>query len=256
MDCGPAEAEALIHQPAVEPPENQDRLSFSINPRFALACGPDMLTRAKELAGASRWVQTHLAEQTAECDEVRRMWPEAKHYTDVYDAFGLLGPRTLLAHGVHLSDDEWRVIAERGSVIVHCPAANTFLQSGLFDLDAAKKHGIRTALGSDVAAGPDVAMPRVARAMIEVAKMRVMTGATNAPPPTPAEAWRMITRGNAEALGWDDAGTLEVGAAADLLVLRPPFEPDEHFIGRLLHTWEDGYIADRILLGEIVSPEA
>jgi cytosine/adenosine deaminase-related metal-dependent hydrolase len=98
-------------------------------------------------------------------------------------------------------------------------------------------------------------MPRVARAMIEVAKMRAMTVAPNAHIPTPAESWTTITRGNAEALGWNDAGRLEVGAAADLLILQPPFNWDEHFIGRLIYTWHDDVIALRIVNGSLETPK-
>ena len=112
--------------------------------------------------------------------------------------------------------------------------------------------GIVAALAHSVAAGPDFAMPPVGRAMIETAKTRAMTGHGDAFVPEPADVWDLITRGNAEALGWPDAGRLEVGAAADLLVLKPPFEMDEHLIGRLIYTWRDEYITHRVLDGELV----
>ena len=59
-----------------------------------------------------------------------------------------------------------------------------------------------------------------------------------------------------EADGWyvqgvfDDMGLIEVGASADLLVLRVPFEIDEHLIGRLIHTWQDDYITERVVRGK------
>ena len=166
----------------------------------------------------------------------------------MYDQHGLLTERTLLAHCVHMTDAQWRLIADHRSVVVHCPTANTFLAAGLFDLEAIRTHDVRLALGSDVAAGPDLAMPRVGRAMIEVAKVRAMTGAS-VHVPTPADSWELITRGNAEALGFTDGGRLAVDAAADLLVLEPPFEVDEHLIGRLVYTWQDEYIVARVVNG-------
>lgn len=199
-------------------------------------------------------IQTHLAETTTECDRVRDLFPEDPHYTGVYDRCGLLTPRTLLAHCVHLSPSEWEVIRERQSVVVHCPTANTFLRSGLFDLDTAREHGVRLALGSDVAAGPDIAMPRVARAMIEVAKLRALTINPRVHVPTPIEGWHLITRGNAEACGWSDSGKLERGAAADLLVLSGPFERDEHLIGRLIYGWDESWITARIVAGVRLEP--
>jgi guanine deaminase len=234
------------------------RVVSSVNPRFAVSCSDDALrhaaSRAATIEGGAI-IHTHLAETRDECDRVRQLFPEHEHYTGVYHHFDLLTPRTLLAHGVHLSSSEWELIVQRQSVVVHCPAANMFLKSGVFDLNAAREHGVRLALGSDVAAGPDIAMPRVARAMIEVAKMRAMTVAPNAHIPTPAESWTTITRGNAEALGWNDAGRLEVGAAADLLILQPPFDWDEHFIGRLIYTWHDDVIALRIVNGSLETPK-
>src|SRR5690606_8965547 len=148
--------------------------SPSLNPRFAIACSEELLAECGWRAAErpDLFVQTHLAEAVAELARVRELFPGAPHYTGVSERVGLLGQRTLLAHGVHLPGPEWTLLAERRSVVVHCPTANTFLGSGHFDLTTARERGVRVALGSDVAGGPDHAMPRVARAMIEVAKSR------------------------------------------------------------------------------------
>ncbi len=230
------------------------RTALSVNPRFALACSDEMLALAAARAGPGVFIQTHLAETRRECEAVAGLFPDDPHYAGVYDRHGLLTDRTLLAHCLHLDDDQWRLIAERRSVVVHCPTANTFLRSGLFDLDAARTHGVRLALGSDIAAGPDVAMPRVARAMIETAKARAMAspGGAVAHIPTPAEAWTLITRGNADALGFTDMGRIEPGASADLLVLRPGLPFDDHLVGRLIYTWRDEYIERVVLNGRLM----
>ncbi|TVQ56948.1 MAG: hypothetical protein EA377_01515 [Phycisphaerales bacterium] len=233
-----------------------DRASMSVNPRFAVSCSGDLLKTVAPMSAGLFMIQTHLAESKRECEVVLELFKECESYTDVYERFGMLTQRTLLAHAVHLSEAEWRLIAERDSVVVHCPGANTFLEAGAFDLHAAREHGVRLALGSDVAAGPDLAMPRVARSMIEVAKLRRILTGQSTPVPSPAEAWKMITRGNAEALGWQDAGLIEPGARADLLVLQPPFEIDEHLIGRLIYTWRDAMIAARIVDGRLIDVPA
>lgn len=241
------------------------RRRVSANPRFAVSCTPELMAevawavRARDQReGASPTVvQTHLSESLAECALIRELFPEEPHYTAVYDRAGLLGPQTLLAHAIHLSDEERALIAERDAVIVHCPTANTFLQAGLFDLDAALAAGIRVGLGSDIAGGPDAAMPRVARGMIEVAKVRRLTAGDpkGVRIPTPAEMWRTITKTNAELLGWHDAGELRVGAMADVLVLRTPETwHDRHLIGRLLYNWSSSLIEHRIADGAVVDP--
>lgn len=239
------------------PPSAAPRINVSINPRFAPACSEELLAEIgwtlQEQPG--EFVQTHLAENIDECELVASLFPDAPHYTGVYDRVGLLSTRTLLAHCIHLSHDEWGLIAARGAVVVHCPTANVFLESGLFNLDAAREHGVRLALGSDVAAGPDVAMPRVARAMIETAKLRKLTNAPDARVPSPADAWRLITEGNADALGWSDSGRIATGAWADLLVLRPrPTWLDEHLVGRLIYNWSPDLITHRIVAGHVIDP--
>ncbi len=246
-----APASLLGHETVPLTNSERRRVQLSVNPRFAICCSDELLSLATKRASGDTIIQTHLAESKMECEKVAALFPDDPHYTGVYNRHGLLGERTLLAHCLHLSEEEWSIIVQRKSVVVHCPTANMFLRSGLFDLDAARKHGVRLALGSDVAAGPDFAMPRVGRAMIETAKARAMAGDGGAYVPEPADVWNLITRGNAEALGWSDAGRLEVGAAADLLVLRLPFEVDEHLIGRLIYTWCDEYITHRMLDGEL-----
>lgn len=239
------------------PAPETERIRISINPRFAPSCSDELLAECGWFAQDHRdaFIQTHLAESREECALVRERFPADQSYTHVYDRFGLLTPRTLLAHAVHLSDSEWDLIGARQSVVVHCPTANLFLQSGLFNLDAARDRGVRLALGSDVAGGPDVAMPRVARAMIETAKIRRMTMAPHAHVPSPAEAWRSITEGNAASLGWTDGGRLARDAAADLLVLRVPESwYDEHLIGRLLYNWSSSLIDRRIVEGAVADP--
>ncbi|MCI0363127.1 MAG: amidohydrolase family protein [Phycisphaerales bacterium] len=231
----------------------RSRVNSSINPRFALTCSDELLALAKSRAAPGTYIQTHLAESELEVQRVRVLFPNDPHYAGIYDRHGLLTPHTLLAHSVHLNDAEWQLIAERKSVVVHCPTANIFLRSGVFDLDKARRFGVRLAVGSDIAAGPDLSMPAVARSMIETAKFRTMTIDGAAYIPSPAEVWNLITRGNAEALGWHDAGRIEIGAAADLLVLNPPFQTDDHLVEQLLYTWRDDYIVARIAAGRFVN---
>ena len=247
--------ESLLHQRVARLARSErGRIALSVNPRFTIACSDELLEQAAARVTEGVFVQTHLAESHAECALAAKLFPQDPHATAVFDRHRLLTERTLLAHCVHLSDDEWRLIARRRAVVVHCPTANTFLRCGLFDLDAARSHGVRVALGSDVAAGPDLSMVRTARAMIEVAKLRAMGERPSAHVPRPAEVWDLITRDNADALGWSDSGRLEVGARADLLVLKTPLEVDDHLIGRLIYTWRDEYIDRVVLDGRLVDP--
>jgi len=118
---------------------------------------------------------------------------------------------------------------------------------------------VRVLLGSDIAGGPDIAMPRVARAAIETAKALKLTrtgaDAERIRVPTPAQMWSVITEGNASIFRGDRFGVLEAGAQADLLILRVPDAwRDEHLVGRLIYSWSSRLIESRVFNGLLVDP--
>jgi guanine deaminase len=146
------------------------------------------------------YLQTHLAENTEEIERVRHLFPEARDYTDVYARCGLLTPRTVLGHCIHLSESEREAIAAAGASVAHCPSANLFLRSGIMPLDTMRAAGLRIGLGSDVAAGPELNLWRVMRSAIESQKARSFYEKEVAVP-TLAETLHLATQGAAEALG-------------------------------------------------------
>ncbi|MCC7511004.1 MAG: amidohydrolase family protein [Planctomycetes bacterium] len=132
---------------------------LAVTPRFALSCDKKTLRELHEFAfDYTLWVQTHLAENEDECAAVARAYPDAKSYVDVYDQAGLLTPRTLLAHCVHLDDFDWRTIKKRGSIVVHCPTSNEALGSGRMKLEKVRAMDIPWVMGTDIGAGPDLCM--------------------------------------------------------------------------------------------------
>jgi guanine deaminase len=199
------------------------RLQYAFTPRFAVSCSAEMLAESARLAAATgAYWQTHLAEDRDEIDEVRRLFPDALDYTDVYDRAGGLMPRAILAHAIHLADREVARLVERGAVVAHCPASNLFLASGAMPLARYLAAGMRIGLGSDVAGGPDVSLFGVMRAgaYTQNGLHALRQAASGAMPPP---AWlRLGTLGGAEALGLGDRiGSVEVGKEADLIVVDP-----------------------------------
>jgi len=187
---------------------------FVVTPRFALNCSPDVLAGLGALARAGGyWIQTHLAESPAELAAVARRFPEALDYTDVYDRAGLLGPRTVLGHCIHLGAREWDCLAARGCGIAHCPSSNEALGSGRMDLAAVRARGIRYALASDVGAGPSVSLLHVMQCFLvqhRAAGERVSA----------IEALYRATLAGAELLGWSaESGNLAPGKRADFVLL-------------------------------------
>ncbi|WP_417624378.1 guanine deaminase [Paremcibacter congregatus] len=193
------------------------RNRYALTPRFAPSCSPEQMEVAQSLRQEypDVYVQSHLSENCAEIDWVKELYPERKGYLDVYDHYELTGPRSLLGHGIHLTDAEWQSLADRQTTLVHCPTSNLFLGSGLFDLARTRTENIPVALGTDVGAGTSLSLLATLGEAYKIAQLR---GASlNA-----FEAFHMITLGAAQALNLDhEIGSFEVGKTGDVVVLDP-----------------------------------
>jgi guanine deaminase len=193
------------------------RQRYAVTPRFAITSTEAQLEAAgalnRETPGV--YMQTHLSENLGEIETVRQLFPNARHYTDVYDRYGLLGERSLFGHCIHLENDEVRRLSESRSVAVFCPTSNLFIGSGLFDLKrlSGGTDPVRVALATDVGGGTSYSMLRTAAEGYKVLQL----GGQNLPA---LMAFHMMTRGNALALGMGGSiGTIEPGCFADLVVL-------------------------------------
>jgi guanine deaminase len=199
------------------------RLRYAFTPRFAVSCTFEMLRESATLARSSgAYWQTHVSEDRGEIAEVRRLFPDAIDYVDVYDRAGGLGDRTILAHAVHLSDRELARLVETGTRVAHCPASNLFLASGVMPLARYLEAGLAVGLGSDVAGGPELSIFSAMRVGAYTQNaLRVVAGE---PRPTlaPLDWLRLGTLAGARVLGIDAAvGSLEPGKEADLIAVDP-----------------------------------
>ena len=198
----------------------EGRLEYAFSPRFAVTCSEKLMRSAGELAQRfGAYIQTHLAENREEIEKVRNLHMSARDYTDVYEKCGLLTPKTMLGHCIHLNAREIDAIAAAQSNVAHCPTSNLFLGSGLLKLDQLLQAGLAIGLGSDVAAGPELNMWQVMRGALDVQKARNIAE-PHLPRLRPSEAFYLATSGGARALGKSATiGSLDVGKEADLLVV-------------------------------------
>ncbi|MGZ5019795.1 MAG: guanine deaminase [Chthoniobacterales bacterium] len=196
------------------------RLEYAFSPRFAVTCSERLMRGAGELAKQfGAYIQTHLSENREEIEKVHHLYMTARDYTDVYEQAGLLTPKTVLGHCIHLQKREVAAIAEARAAVAHCPTSNLFLGSGLMKMDELREAGIPIGLGSDVAAGPELNMWQVMRSAVEAQRARTFYE-PNVPPLRLSEALHLATAGGARALGKSDTiGTLDVGKEADLVVI-------------------------------------
>lgn len=189
-------------------------LRYAITPRFAPTSTPALLEAAGQLKHdfPDAYVHTHISENQNEVSWVHQLFPEAE-YADVYDRYGLLDERTVLAHGVWLTEEELDLLARRGSRIAHCPNSNLFLGSGLFRLGRVRSAGVTVGLGTDIGAGTT---PSMFTAMSDAYKVQQVQNISL----SPFQLWYLATLGGAKALSLDaETGSLEPGKSADFLAL-------------------------------------
>ena len=190
------------------------RLRVAVQPRFAVSCTDRLLRDAAELAAAEGLtVHTHASESLPECVLVRGR--TGLENVDYLDAVGLLTASACVAHAVHTSDADWQLLARRGAAVVHCPASNAKLRSGICPVAPMRMAGVRVALGSDGAACNDRLDP-----FADMRLAAVLPGLRSRGERLSAfDVLRMATRDGARALGLPGGDDLQPGGRADLVLL-------------------------------------
>ena len=191
------------------------RGEVAITPRFAVTSTEGQLEAAGALAAAfpGAPIQTHLSENEGEVAFVAAAFPWADDYTAVYERYGLVRPRALFGHCIHLSERERQALGEGGASAIHCPTSNLFLGSGLFDWRGVRAAGAKVGVATDIGGGTSYSMLATALAAYEVAALR-------GHPLGPFDLFHAITRGNAHAMGLGHRiGRLATGYEADVTVL-------------------------------------
>ena len=160
-------------------------------------------------------LQSHVAENEDEIAWVKRLYPESRSYLQVYQDFGLLGPRATYAHCIWFDDEDRRLMAATQTAAAFCPTSNLFLGSGLFDLAAARSCGLAVGLATDVGGGTSFSMLRTMQEAYKVAQLKGLTM-------TAEECFYLATLGGARALGLDAMiGSFDLGKEADVVVINP-----------------------------------
>ena len=199
-----------------------DLLSPVLTPRFALSCSVECMQALGALAREGHYhIQTHISENKEEVETVRQMFPNALSYTHLYQECGLLTDKTILAHAVHLSDQELATCREERVGISHCPVSNFALKSGLLDCRRVLERDIKLGLGTDVSGGYAVSMLEVMRqTLIASSCVSFLTDNRSYRPLDYREAFHLATLGGARVLGLEDrVGSFEEGKEFDALLI-------------------------------------
>ena len=206
------------------------RIRTAFMPHSLTTVGEDHL-RAGIADAREAGVPVHLhANETL--DEVDPIVAEQGERPLAYaDDLGALDDSTFLAHGVHVDDTEIDLLAESGAAVVHCPASNMKLASGMAPVQRLREAGVTVALGTDGAASNnDLDVFDEMRDAAMIGKLAAEDASA-----VPAEAVvEMATAAGADALGLP-GGRIAEGAAADLAVvdldaphLTPVHDPVSH----------------------------
>lgn len=207
-----ADTEAFIHTLAYDA-----TTSAIITPRFVPSCTAELMEGLGILARKHNLpIQSHLSENKKEIEWVRSLHPDCKNYAAVYEKYGLLNERTIMAHCVHPTDEEIELLVKRGTYIAHCPESNMNLTSGIAPIARLLEAGVRVGLGSDVAAASQLSLMRAMSLALQVSKMRKYFYPTERALSV-CEAFYLGTKGGGSFFG--NTGSFEKGFWFDAVVL-------------------------------------
>lgn len=198
------------------------RLFYVLTPRFAITCSFKLMKAIGKIARSKDvYIQTHLSENLGEIQFTKKLFSKYRNYTDIYYQAGLLGPKTIMAHCVHLNDAEIGIIKKTGTKIAHCPTSNRFLISGIMPFRKYQRENLEMGLGTDVAGGYSLSMFNEMKEAIENSKyLFLFSKGKSGSPMTLAEAFYLATLGGAKVLSMEnEIGSLEKGKKADFLII-------------------------------------
>ncbi|MFC4247063.1 amidohydrolase [Natribaculum luteum] len=164
---------------------------------------------------------------------------------------GLLESEDFIAHGVHVDESEIGLLAESGASVIHCPASNMKLASGMAPVERLREAGVTVGLGTDgPASNNDLSMLDEARDAAMIGKLAADDASA-----VPAEAVvEMLTSDSAAAIGLE-TGRLEEGAPADLAVIdleKPHLTPPHDLVSHLVYAAAAADVRHTVCDGQVL----
>ena len=191
------------------------RIRCCFAPRFAISCTRDLLSEVAQLARERGvMIHTHAAENQKECEMVEH--ETGMRNVAYLDALGVSGSHVMLAHCIHLDDEEMATLGRTKTNVAHCPSSNLKLGSGIARVAEMLERGISVSLGADGAA-----CNNRLDMFTEMRTAALLQKALHGPEVLPAAlALRIATIDGARALGLEkEIGSLEIGKRADVIVV-------------------------------------
>jgi len=231
----------------------RDQLIVScVTPHSTYTVSPQYLREAQALVDEfGVLLTTHVSETTTEVATVSQRYGQSppRHL----DQLGMLTSRTVLAHCVHLPDDEINLLAKRQTAVAHCPMSNLKLGSGVAPLPKMRQSGVQTTLGTD---GPVSSNDLDMWAAMRLAAVLHKGVQQNPTLLSAQEVVKMVTCDAAEALGLSDKiGSLVAGKEADIILIdlnRPHLVPRYDVYSHLVYAVGRDDVATVLIRGRMV----
>jgi len=193
-----------------------DRIKFGFAPRFVLSCTERLLRNVKAMSFEfpGSLMHTHSSENKGEIETVRRM--TGKENIEYFDSIDFLDERTVLAHCIHLNEEEIKLLKKHNTRVSHCPSSNLKLGSGIADIPRYIKEGISVSIGADGApCNNNLSIFQ------EMRLAALMQKPVHGPQAMDAlTTFRLATIEGAKALHMDNiTGSIETGKKADFVLL-------------------------------------
>jgi len=191
------------------------RVRCCFAPRFAISCTQELLSEVGQLARERGvMIHTHAAENKNECEMVEH--ETGKRNVAYLDSLGISGAHVVLAHCIHLDEEEMATLVRTNTNVAHCPSSNLKLGSGIARVSEMLERGISVSLGADGAA-----CNNRLDMFTEMRTAALLQKALHGPEVLPAaQALRMATIDGARALGLEkEIGSLELGKRADVILV-------------------------------------
>lgn len=228
------------------------RIQVWFGPRTPGGVSPEVYQQIGQLAKERRMgITIHISEVREDLEYAHAQGFRSP--TEYIQAYGLLGPRTVLAHYVWSDEQDWKIIAETGTHITHNPASNAKTATGIAPVDPMLKAGVNVSIGCD--GGPSnntYDMVRDLRLVSYLANLREKD-----PTAVPAETvLEMATLNGAKAMGLEEQiGSLEVGKRADFIVINmdaPHLTPAWDPVSTIVYAAQGTDVDTVVIDGQIV----
>jgi 5-methylthioadenosine/S-adenosylhomocysteine deaminase len=227
-------------------------IELCVLPHSTYTVAPENLKKIHALADEfGFFLSTHASETVTEVSTVTDQYGRTppRHL----DHLGMLSDKTVLAHCVHLSDEEIDLLAERGTVVVHCPLSHMKIATGIAPAPRMRQAGVSITLGTDGPASSNGLDMWTAMRLTAVVHRGVHGDPTFLPAP---EVVKMVTCDAARALGLGDrVGSLEVGKRADIIVIdlnRPHLVPLYNVYSHLVYAVGRDDVSTVLINGQVV----